>query len=210
MKKRPPATKQEQGEQSPRLRLNKRLKDILATGILPRLSPSAHTVLSYAVAHADFTSCKVFLGARTVAGKAFNGSKYRTSARRGIAELLDVGILVPVKARTYRQATVYRLAVPRDRAQGCALTGHKAVPSQDTGLCPHRAQGCAPKPSSNVPSTLKERATGNRPSAEAEGDAQDIKQRKRLAKLRSAKITPKASGLSAKDFHNAKSLSRKG
>lgn len=206
MKKRAPqATKHDEGEQSPRLRLNKRLKEILATGILPSLSPSGLTVLHYAVAHGDFTTCKVFLGTRTVAGKAFNGSKYRTSARRGIAELLDVGILVPVKDHTYRQATVYRLAVPKDRAQGCAPTGHKAVPSQDTGVCPQRAQGCAPKHSSNVPSPLKERA-GKRPSAKAEGDAHANKQRKRLAKLR---ITPKASGLSAKDFHNAKSLSRK-
>lgn len=185
MKKHPPRGKQEQGEgeQSPRLRLNKRLKDILATGILPSLSPSALTVLTYAQAHADFTSCKVFLGARTVAGKAFKGRQNRTSARRGIAELVDVGILVPVKARTYRQATVYRLAVPRDRAQGCAPTGHKAVPSQGTRLCPQRAQGCAPKPSSNVPSSLKERE-GKRPSAKAEGDAPETKQAGRLKALR--------------------------
>lgn len=187
MKKRPPAPKQEQGEQSPRLRLNKRLKDILATGILPSLSPSALTVLLFALAHGDFASCKVFLGARTVAGKAFNGSKYRTSARRGIAELLAVGILVAVKDHTHRQATVYRLAVPKDRAQGCAPTGHKAVPSQGTGLSPQRAQGCAPKPSSNVPSTKKERR-GNRPSAKAEGVAPETKQ---AARLRTLRITPR-------------------
>lgn len=188
MKKSPPqAAAGEQDETSPRLRLNKRLKDILATGILPSLSPSALTVLLFAQAHGDFTSCKVFLGARTVAGKAFNGSKYRTSARRGIAELVAVGILVPVKDHTHRQATVYRLAVPRDRAQGCALTGHKAEPSQGTGLSPQRAQGCAPNLSSNVPSTLKERG-GNRPSASADGDAHDPKQ---TARLRALRITPR-------------------
>lgn len=183
----PQARSGEQGEQSPRLRLNKRLKDILATGILPSLSPSALTVLLYAQAHGDFTNCKVFLGARTVAAKAFNGSKHRTSARRGIAELVAVGILVLVKDHTYRQATVYRIAVPKDRAQGCAPTGHKAVPSQGTGLCPHRAQGCAPNPSSNVPSSLKERE-GDRPRADAQGDAPETKQ---AARLRTLRITPK-------------------
>ena len=197
MKKRPPAAKQEQGEQSPRLRLNKRLKDILATGVLPSLSPSALTVLLFAQAHGDFTSCKVFLGARTVAGKAFNGSKYRTSARRGIAELVAAGILVPVKDHTYRQATVYKLAVPRDRAQGCALTGHKAVPPEGTGLSPHRAQGCAPNLSSNVPSSLKERE-GKRPRAEPRGVAQAAKQ---TARLRALKITSRH-GAGAKQSDN--------
>jgi hypothetical protein len=187
MKKRPPqAPNGEQGEQSPRLRLNKRLKDILATGILPSLSPSALTVLLFAQAHADFTTCKVFLGARTVAGKAFKSRQNRTSARRGIAELRAIGILVPVKDHTHRQATVYRLTVPKDRAQGCAPTGHKAVPSQGTRLCPQRAQGCAPKHSSNVPSTLKERR-GKRPRADAEGDAPEPKQ---AARLRALQIKP--------------------
>lgn len=188
MKKHPPQARSgEQGEQSPRLRLNKRLKDILATGILPSLSPSALTVLLYAQAHGDFTSCKVFLGARTVAAKAFKSRKNRTSARRGIAELVAAGILVPVKNRTYRQATVYRLTVPKDRAQGCALTGHKAEPSGGTGLSPQGAQGCAPNPSSNVPSSLKERE-GDRPRADAQGDAPDPKQ---AARLRTLRIKPK-------------------
>ena len=183
MKKRPQPRHDEQGEQSPRLRLNKRLKAIIATGVLPSLSPSAHTVLSYAIAHGDFTTCKVFLGARTVAGKAFNGGKYRTSARRGIAELLDVGILELLEQQTYRKAAVYRISVPADRAQGCALSGHKAVPSGDTGLSPDRAQGCAPNLSLTVPSSLKERV-GKRPRADAEDVAHDEKQTARLRALR--------------------------
>lgn len=183
MKKRPSqAVDGKQGEQSPRLRLNKRLKEIIATGILPSLSPSALTVLSYAIANGNFTTCEVFLGARTVAGKAFNGGKYRTSARRGIAELLNVGILELIEAQTYRKAAVYRISVPADRAQGCALTGHKAVPSGDTGLSPDRAQGCAPNLGSIVPSSLKERV-GKRPRADAQGDAHDEKQAARLRKL---------------------------
>lgn len=226
MKKRPQAGSGEQGEQSPRLRLNKRLKDIIATGLLPSLSPSALTVLTFASAHADFESCKVFLGARTVAGKAFNGSKHRTSARRGIAELLAVGFLVPVKPRTNRQATVYRIALVadliaaarlraaavgarrrksdeqraaeaevkkrraadqarRDRAHGCALTGLMDEPSGGSWVSPEGAHGCAPKHSSNVPSAMKERG-GNRPSAQAEGDAPDPEQ---AARLRGMRIT---------------------
>lgn len=183
MKKPPPARSGEQGEQSPRLRLNKRLKAIIATGVLPSLSPSSLTVLAYAIAHGDFTTCKVFLGSRTVAGKAFNGGKYRTSARRGIAELIAVGILELMESQTYRKAAVYRISVPRDRAQGCALTGHKAVPSQDTGLSPDRAQGCAPNPSLTVPSSLKERVS-KRPRAAALDDAHEIRQAARLLALR--------------------------
>jgi predicted transcriptional regulator len=176
----------EQGEQSPRLELNRRQRAIIESGILARLRPSALVVLHYAIAHADFTTAKVFLGARTVATVAFNGSRHRTTARRGIAELVAAGILVPVKDHTYRKATVYRLTVPRDRAQGCALTGHKAVPSEGTGLSPERAQGCAPKHASHA---SRERSmNGNRPRAGAQGDAQAAEQTARLRKLR---ITPR-------------------
>jgi hypothetical protein len=142
-------------------------------------------VLLYAIAHADFGTARVFLGARTIAGAAFNGSKHRTTARRGIADLIAAGILVPVQDRTYRKATVYEITVPADRAQGCALSGHKAVPSQGTGLSPHRAQGCAPNP---IPHASHRSMRGDRPSAAAEGDAPDPKQ---AARLRSVRITPR-------------------
>jgi hypothetical protein len=107
----------EQGEQSPGMRLNRRMKDILATGLLPSLSPSALTVLTYAAAYGDFSTCKVFLGAKTIAGKAFTDKRNRSSAKNGIAELLGVGFLVQVKAHTHRQATVYRIALVPDRIE---------------------------------------------------------------------------------------------
>lgn len=185
MKKRPQAHNAEQGEQSPRLELNRRQRAIVESGILPRLRPSALVVLHYAIAHADFATGTVYLGARTIAAAAFNGSKYRTTARRGIADLVAAGILVSVQDRTYRKATVYEITVPRDRAQGCALSGHKAEPSQGTGLSPERAQGCAPNPTS--PASHRG-SRGNRPSAEAEGDAPDTK---RNARLRALRIKPK-------------------
>jgi hypothetical protein len=116
MKKRPPqAVDGKQGEQSPRLRLNKRLKAIIATGVLPSLSPSALTVLLFAVAHGDFTTCKVFLGAKTVANRL---QWHRAGARRGIAELLAVGLLVEVKKCTNRQATVYKIALVPELIEG--------------------------------------------------------------------------------------------
>lgn len=204
--KRPRSDEREKGKPD-RLELNRRMRAIVSSGRLAGLRPSALTVLIYAIAHADFGTATVYLGARTIAGAAFNGSKYRTMARRGIAELIAAGILVPVQDRTYRKATVYEITVPADRAQGCALSGHKAVPSQDTGLCPERAQGCAPNP---IPHASHKRSMrGNRPSAEAEGDAPDPKQ---AARLRSLRITtrPKAAGLSAKESDAPKSLSRKG
>lgn len=184
MKRRPQGQAGEQAERSPRLELNRRQRAIVESGILGRLRPSALVVLHYAIAHADFTTCKVYLGARTVAGVAFSGSQHRTTARRGICELIAAGILVPVKDHTYRKATIYRITAPRDRAQGCALTGHRAVPSQGTGVSPHRAQGCAPNPASLA--SPERSMEGNRPSAKAEGDAHggDTDQKARLRALR--------------------------
>jgi hypothetical protein len=221
MKNRPQAAAGEQGEQSPRLLLNKRLKAIIATGILPSLSPSALTVLLFAVAHGDFTTCKVFLGAKTVANRQ---RWHRAGARRGIAELLAVGLLVEVKACTNRQATVYKIAlVPeliegaarraaavgakrrksdeqkaaeaeakklkakeaaeRQGAHGCAPTGLMGESPGGSWVSPEGAHGCAPNLSSSVPSSLKERV-GNRPRADAQGDAQQAEQTARLRKLR--------------------------
>lgn len=183
MKKRPKDASVEQGEKTPRLELNRRQRAIVESGILVALRPSALVVLHYAIAHANFATCLVYLGARTVAGVAFNGSKNRTNARRGIAELIDVGILVPVEERTYRKATVYRIEVPANRAQGCALTGRRAVPSGGTGLSPDRTQGCAPNPISHA--SLRRSMGGNRPSTAAEGDAQ-ARQAARLRSLHGA------------------------
>jgi DNA-binding MarR family transcriptional regulator len=128
----PQAAGDEQGKQSPRLRLNRRMKEILATGILPSLSPSAHTVLCYALAHGDFTSCHVFLGAKTIAKRL---RWHRAGARRGIDELLAVGFLEPVKDRTNRQATVYLLTIVPElveaRRQRAAAVGAKRRKSDD-------------------------------------------------------------------------------
>jgi hypothetical protein len=167
------------GEKSPGMRLNRRMKDIIATGLLPSMSPSALTVLHYAAAYGDFTDCKVFIGAKTVAGAAFNGRKNRNSVRRGIDELLDVGFLVEVKARTCRRATVYRLTVDpervaaaRDRAaavgarrrktgkggHGCAPRGVMDVSPGGSSVCPQGGHGCVPNHSSTVLSSLKERS----------------------------------------------------
>lgn len=100
------------GAKSPGMRLNRRMKDIIGTGLLPSMSPSALTVLTYAAAYGDFSTCKVFLGAKTIAA---NTRWHRGSVRRGIAELLDVGFLVELKAATYRRAAVYRLAIVPER-----------------------------------------------------------------------------------------------
>lgn len=100
------------GDRSPGLRLNRRMKAILATGLLPSMSPSALTVLAYAAAFGDFATCNVFLGAKTVAK---NTKGHRGSVRGGIAELLDVGFLTIVKAATPRRAAVYRLTLAKER-----------------------------------------------------------------------------------------------
>ena len=182
------------GEPSPGLLLNRRMKAILATGLLPSMSPSALTVLTYAAAYGEFKTCKVFLGAKTIAGLAFNGRKNRNSVRRGIEELLGVGFLVEVKARTYRRATVYRLVIApdlvaaaqakaaavgdrrrksRQGGHGCAPRGGMDVPPGGPSVCPQGGHGCAPKHSLNVPSTLKERYASGRSSRRSRGQGDD-------------------------------------
>lgn len=182
------------GDRSPGMRLNRRMKDIIGTGLLPSMSPSALTVLTYAAAFGDFTACTVFLGAKTVAGAAFNGRKNRNSARRGIEELLDVGLLVTVKDRTFRRATVYRLAIVPERVaaararaaavgarrrksgeggHGCAPRGGMDVPPGGASVCPQEGHGCAPNLSLNVPSSLKERCASGRSSRRSRGQGDD-------------------------------------
>jgi hypothetical protein len=184
----------EAGDRSPGMRLNRRMKDIIGTGLLPSMSPSALTVLTYAGAFGDFTACTVFLGAKTVAGAAFNGRKNRNSARRGIEELLDVGLLVAVKDRTFRRATVYRLAIVPERVaaararaaavgarrrksgqggHGCAPRGGIGVPPGGSSVCPQGGHGCAPNLSLNVPSSLKERCASGRSARRSLGQGAD-------------------------------------
>lgn len=142
------------GGQSPGMRLNRRMKAILATGLLPSLSPSALTVLAYAAAYGEFATCKVFLGAKTIAK---NTEWHRGSVRRGIAELLEVGFLVETKAATYRRAAVYRLAIvaelvaaARERAEAVGAKRRKS-PEQRAAEAESKkrrarqgAHGCAP------------------------------------------------------------------
>jgi hypothetical protein len=198
------------GDSQPGMRLNRRMKDIIATGLLPSMSPSALTVLTFAAAYGDFTNCKVFLGAKTVANAAFRGKVNRNAARRGIAELLGVGFLVRVQDRTARKATVYRLAVvpelvaaararieeasenrkrSRQGGSGCAPRGAQDDPPGGLRVCPQGGSGCAPNHSSIVPSSLKER-TGKRPPAGAGGVLGDGEQADRLAALRSRQRRP--------------------
>lgn len=183
MSKGRPQAKQEQGEHSPRLQLNSRQRAIVESGLLARLRPSALVVLHYAIAHADFANCTVYLGARTIADRA---GLNRSSVRRGLAELLAVGILTVRKKRTFTRATVYGIAAPAgDRVQGCTLPGCKVAPSQGAGLRPERVQGCTPKHASPA---SQRRSRGNRSRAEARGVASDTGHEARLRKLR---ITPR-------------------
>jgi hypothetical protein len=198
------------GDSSPGMRLNRRMKDILATGLLPSMSPSALTVLTFAAAYGDFTNCKVFLGAKTVAKEAFRGKVNRNASRRGIDELLRVGFLVRVQDRTARKATVYRLAIvpelvaaarerieaasenrrrAREGGSGCAPRGAQVDPPGGLRVAPQGGSGCAPNHSSTVPSSLKER-TGERLPAFPERVSGDRQQADRLATLRSRRRRP--------------------
>ena len=173
------------GEKSPGMRLNRRMKDIIATGLMPSMSPSSLTVLHYAAAYGTFTDCKVFMGAKTVAATAFKGRQNRNSVRHGIAELLKVGFLVVVKARTYRRAAVYRIALVPDRVaaalervkavgarrrrtgeggDGCTPRGGMGVPPGGSPMYPQGGDGSPPNLTSTVPSSLKERKPSGRSS----------------------------------------------
>jgi hypothetical protein len=181
MRKRP--AKPEQGEQSPRLELNRRQRAIVESGILARLRPSALVVLHYAIAHADFATGEVYLGARTIADRA---GLNRSSARLGIADLVALGILIVRKPRTFTRATVYAIAAPKaDRVEGSILSGWKAPSSQGGRLHPERVEGSTPNPI--LPASHRG-SRGNRPRADAEDVAHDTKQ---AARLRALQIKPR-------------------
>jgi hypothetical protein len=200
--KRPQAAGDEQGRRSPRLELNRRLRAIVGSGRLAGLRPSAHVVFAYGIAHADFATAAVYLGARTIAARV---GMDRKSIKRGLADLLEAGLLTITTPNTFTRAAVYEItAPPADRGQGCPLTGGTAAPGEGAGLPPEGVQGCPPKHASHAsPRSMR----GDRPPAAAGGDAPDPKQ---AARLRALRITRKASGLSAKESSAPKSLSRKG
>ncbi len=173
----------DQGERSPRLELNRRQRAIVESGILPRLRPSALVVLHYAIAHADFATGSVYLGARTIADRA---GLNRSSVKIGLAELVAVGILKVEKKRTYTRATVYSIAMlAGDRVEGSTLSGCRAPSSQGGRLHPERVEGSTPNPAS--PASHRG-SRGKRSRAEARSVAQDTKQ---AARLRSLRITPR-------------------
>lgn len=169
----------EQGEQSPRLELNRRQRAIVESGVLPSLRPSSLVVLHYAIAHADFTTGTVYLGARTIADRA---GLNRSSVKLGLAELVAVGILKVEKPRTFTRATVYRIAGPTgDRVQGSTLSGCRAPSSQGGGLHPERVDGSTPNPALHA---SHKGSMGKRSRAEARSVARDTKQADRLKSLR--------------------------
>lgn len=179
MRKTLKAARQEPGEPVARLELNRRQRAILGCGILGRLRPSALVCLHYAIAHADFAECTVFLGARTIADRV---GLNRSSARLGIAGLLEAGILVVKKARTFTRATVYEINVPKaDRVEGSILSGWKAPSSQGGGLHPGRVEGSIPN---LIPPAPPRRSRGHSPRAAAEDDAPSPEQAARLSSLR--------------------------
>jgi hypothetical protein len=170
------------GETGPgaRLELHRRLKAIVSSGALAGLRPSALVVLVYALAHADFGKATVYLGARTIAARV---GMSRGSIRRGIADLLEAGLLDRTTANTFTKAAVYVIG---DRVQGCTLSGSKAVPREGAGVDPEGVQGCTPNPASHASPERSMR--GDRRSADADGDAATGK---RLERLRSAQIKPR-------------------
>jgi hypothetical protein len=197
-----PQAADKQGETSPRLELNRRQRAIVESGILASLRPSALVVLHYAIAHADFTKCTVYLGARTIADRA---RLNRSSVRLGINELIAVGILAVKRQRTFTRATVYGINAPAvDRVEGSTLGGRKAPSSQGAGLHPERVEGSTPKHALHA---SPKRSMRKRRRAEAPGVAGEPDQ---TARLRALRITPKASGLSVKESWAEKNLSRIG
>jgi hypothetical protein len=183
------------------------MKAITDAGLLGELPAPALLVLMHVSVHGGFADCLVSIGARAIA--TLNKAQ-RTSVRRGIVALRKAGILKMRRRQTHRRAAVFELTVPKvARGQGtrCAPTGHTVCPLRAQGVPPQGTQ-CAPIHVLPVPHVPHEEQ-GNRPSAEASGDAPDPKQ---AARLRTLRITrkPKASGLSAKKSSIVKSLSRKG
>ena len=105
-------TKRTTGDTAPgaRLELHRRLKAIIDGGYTGLLSAPALVVLNHVAVHAGFADCRVSIGARAVA--TLTGA-HRTTVRRGIDDLLEVGIIRRRRQATHRRAAVYELLVPR-------------------------------------------------------------------------------------------------
>jgi hypothetical protein len=98
------------GDGGDRLELHRRLRAIVAGGYVGLLSAPALVVLNHVAVHAGFADCRVGIGAKAVA--TMTGA-HRTTVRRGIDELLEVGILRRRRKATHRRAAIYELVVPR-------------------------------------------------------------------------------------------------
>ena len=105
-------TKRTTGETGPvdRLELHRRLKAIINGGYTGLLSAPALVVLNHVAVHAGFADCRVSIGAKAVS--TLTGT-HRTSIRRGIDDLLEVGIIRRRKQATARRAAVYEVRVPK-------------------------------------------------------------------------------------------------
>ena len=104
-------TKRITGEPGPvdRLELHRRLKAIINGGYTGLLSAPALVVLNHVAVHAGFADCRVSIGAKAVS--TLTGT-HRTSIRRGIDDLLEVGIIRRRKQATARRAAVAEGRVP--------------------------------------------------------------------------------------------------
>ena len=102
-----------------RLELNRRHRAINDSGAMAGMNARAWRVFSYALAHADFETCQVYLGAKTVAARAFGGAHNRTSARLGIARLVEAGVLEVVPKASTNWMTVYEIKVPGGAYPSC-------------------------------------------------------------------------------------------
>ena len=169
-----------------RLELNRRHRAINDSGVMAGMNSRAWRVFSYALAHADFETCRVYLGAKTVAAKAFGGIHNRTAARVGIARLVDAGVLEIVPEASTNWKTVYEIRVPVGAYPSCPPGGTPVMP-------PGGDTRHAPNPSLERPQdrSREEKNPGRRtegvgtpPSSATEEDA-------RAARLKRAAIVPK-------------------
>jgi hypothetical protein len=185
------------GPQAGRLELNRRHKAINESGVLRSLNGTAWAVFSYALAHADFETCEVYLGAKTVADRVLGGSKNRTAAKRGIAKLVTAGVLEIVTEASYRKATIYRFVVQGGDTYRCAPSssgrGHNYVCPQGThiGVPPGDTPICVPKHSKNVLRTFLDEEPGDRTAGTAAPQPVATSGQCREERLRKLRIVPK-------------------
>lgn len=109
-------------EKTSRGEMRRRFKALIASGTLGRLRSEGRLMACYILYYADFTTCRVRVSGRGAAKTMGVGPN---TVRRGVKQLVDASVIVPVADETTSRPT-YEVLLPTTNG--------------DNGSCPARAR----------------------------------------------------------------------